>query len=196
MYGESISDIRISLTQYMGKVQMYVKQGSMPTVTDFDYASVDGDDIIMRTSDRNFQPVGMKYILLIPLDRFGTNFNIVRYSLEYTTRRSISQITKDVPVFGSCKYGHTNAYKYVAIEKGQDLTISLTDLSGDPNLLVSIDPRNPNPTIENNTYHSRKEGMDSITIKGSDLFTTNPSCNPSAQTLLGGSPCEIYIGIY
>ena len=196
MYGNSISDIKISLTQISGEFTYYVKSGAIPTESDYDYKSEDGSDITLKTTDSKFQAVGMKYVMVVPNIRYGQESTTYRYALEYTTMRSISVVKKDVPSFGTVAIGKINYYKYISIDKGADATISLTALTGDANLLVSIDPSLPYPTLETNDFHSKKVGTDSIKIKGDKLFDKNPSCIPSQQALLGSKPCEIYIGVY
>ena len=195
MYGDSVSPIKISVNEYSGSAKFYVGQGKIPTEEQYDYASENGQDLIINHEDKKFKPVGMKYILVVPTKR-NTAKNI-RYTIEWTTKTSISKIKINMPIFDSVQYGeHYAYYKYVVIEKQESYTISLTSLSGDPNLIVSIDPHNPLPTIENHKYHSKKEGSDSIFVERQDLASMNPSCRSSGENLLGAEPCEIYIAVY
>lgn len=196
MFGNSISDIRVSVTPVIGEYNVYVKSGGFPTETDYDYKSENGSEITIKTTDKNFEAVGMKYVLVVPNTKIGGDVTDYRYSIKYTTARSISALRKEIPSFGTVPIGAFNYYKYTSIDKGGDLTISLTPLSGDPNLVVSIDPRFPYPNKEVNDFHSKKIGMDSVNITGDKLFQSNPTCKPSEQPLLGGKPCEIYIGVY
>jgi hypothetical protein len=196
MYGNSASDIKISVTQVSGQYTFYVKAGKMPTESSYDYKSENGNDIIMSKDAPTFQPVGMKYVLVVPQDRYGATSSNYRFSIKYTTSRSISALKNDVPSFGTAQVGAYNYYKYVSVEKGASYTISLTSLSGDANMVVSIDPDMSYPTTTANDFHSKKLGVDSISIKGDILFKKNESCRPSQTPLLGGKPCEIYIGVY
>lgn len=150
----------------------------------------------MKHNDAKFKATGIKYVMVVPYQKFGVNKTSSRYVIEWTTSRTISEVRKDVPTIGTVQYGHYNTYKYVAYVKGEDLTISLTPMSGDPNLLISINPSNSNPTIDNNDFHSKKVGSDSITIKGDEMFSKNPTCSPVDLNLVGSKPCEVYIAIY
>ena len=197
MYGEGITDIKVSVTSIVGKVKFYVKSNVFPTETSYDYVSEEGNDIIMRTNDTKFQAVGNKYILVIPDSKNETNFIARKYSIKYSTSNSITELKKDVPVLGTVNVQSYDNYKFTYIEtKGADVTISLTPLTGNPNLLVSIDPQKSFPTIQNYDFHSKKDGKDSIFIAGDKLFNTNPSCNPFQQPLLGSKPWEIFIVVY
>lgn len=196
MYGNFVSDIKVTVTPISGEFDVFVKSGSFPSETDYDYNSTDGNDIIMKTKDKKFQPVGMKFVLVKPKSRYGQSISQYRFSIKYTTVGSISELKKDVPSFGSVTVGSFNYYKYLSIEKGSDLTISLTPLSGDANLVVSVNSSSPYPNLSTNDYHSKEIGMDSITLRGNKLFDKNPSCNPREQSLVGASSCEIYIGVY
>jgi len=196
MYGTSISDIKISLTQIAGKFNFYVKNGELPSEEDYDFKSEDGSDIDLKSKSKKFEAVGTKYILVVPSSNYGSSASSWRYSIKYTTVRSISVVRDDVPSFGTVQVGNINYYKYQNVDKGASLTLSLTSLSGDANMVVSADPALSYPTLVANDYHSKELGIDSIVISGDKLSKKNPSCKVSETALLGSKPCEIYIGVY
>lgn len=197
MFGTGITDIKISVTPVAGKVKFYAKLSELPTPSNYDYLSVEGSDIFIKTTDKKFDPLGNYYILVVPEIISETEFSPCKFSIKYSTSRSITELQKDLPVFGTVNVQKYDNYKFTYIEaKGADVTISLTPLSGNPNLLVSIDPQKSFPTIQNYDFHSKKDGKDSIFISGDKLFSTNPSCNPFQQPLLGAKPCEIFIVVY
>lgn len=196
MYGSYVSDIRISLTKGVGDFRVYVKDGKIPTPTNYDYKSFDGSDIIMRKTDKNFKPIGIKYILVVPHSKYSTFPTKSRFSIKWSTATSIENINSDYPAHGTVQVGHYSYFKYHSLKNDKKLTVSLTPISGESNLIVSIDPENEMPTTQNNTYHSRKEGRDSIVIDNNALFKNNPNCSPSHLGLIGGKPCEVYIGVY
>ena len=89
---------------------------------------------------------GIKYILVVPINNTVKN---IRHTVEWTTKLSISKIKKNMPIFGSVQYGdHYSLYKYAVIEETESYTVSLTFLSGDPNLIASINSSSPIPTRE------------------------------------------------
>lgn len=197
MYGNTVSDIRISVTPVVGEFSVYVKSGEIPTLDNYDFKAQDGSDIIMWKDSANFKPVGMKYVLVVPASRYGAeDYKDYRFTIKYATSNSISVIVKDAPAFGNVQIGKYDYFRYHSITKVNSLTVSLTSLSGDANLVVSIDPSNEFPTKTKNSYHSMKEGKDSIELDGSKLFDKNPSCNPNQASLLGSKACNIYIGVY
>lgn len=196
MYGNFVSDIRISLTKGLGDFKFYLRNGKVPTTTEYDYKSVDGSDIIMRKTDEKFEPVGIKYILVVPNTKYGTHPKRSRFSIKWSTATSIYMINNDYPVHGTVQVGQYIYFKYHSVTQVKELTVSLTPISGESNLVISTDHTNEIPTIDKNNYHSKKEGKDSIVIDGSTLFENNPNCNPSHATMVGGNPCEIYIGVY
>ncbi|CAI2385317.1 unnamed protein product [Moneuplotes crassus] len=192
----SLADIRITLTASSGDYSYYVKSGSLPKPTYYDYASLDGSDIMMKKTDEKFKPKGIKYILVVPNHKVGPFPQRGRFSIKYSTGHGLQPIKQNTPVHGTVKIGEYDYFRYHSLTKVDQLTVSLTPLSGESDLVVSTDPSNDSPTMKNSSYHSSKVGKDSILIDGRDLFESNPSCDPKETARTGENPCEIYIGVY
>lgn len=196
MRGEDIHDIRITLTASSGKYQYFVRSGKMPTKNNYDYASFDGSDIIMKKDDKKFKATGTKYIMVMPNPKLEKFPERGRFALKYTAGHTLQPIVKGIPVEGTVKLGDYDYFRYHSLDKDRDLVVSLTPHSGESNLVVSTDPENMYPTVKNNSFYSLKEGRDSIILKGRDLFKGIKTCNPIEAMRLGESPCEVYIGVH
>ena len=94
-----------------------------------------------------------------------------------------------------------NNYRYIVTERDadSDVVVSVTPLTGDPNIIVSYDYANLFPTPEDPASYdqiSDTVGSDSITIKSSQRLQKNPSCTPNAKALIGSRPCQLFIAAY
>lgn len=80
-------------------------------------------------------------------------------------------------------------YKILVVNPQLDLTLTITPLSGDPDLYVGAPPLT-RPSRENHTWASRSFGADSLTVQAVGL---KKHCEPDPTIGLG---CAIYIGVY
>jgi len=95
----------------------------------------------------------------------------------------VNVLQDSVPSNGRTKRDDIDYFKYIINPSfmDSDIEISITPLTGDPNILVSWDPLITFPSMEDNQYNaiSMQVGPDTIVVKPSDRFKKNPGCNPN-----------------
>lgn len=80
-------------------------------------------------------------------------------------------------------------FKIKVVDPAQDLSISVTPFSGDPDLFVGTSA-NPHPSKNNHTWAARGFGADTLTLQASDM---GKYCTPKPARGLG---CDYFVGVY
>ena len=186
-------DLRIILTPEAGDFNFYVGSGFVPTSDTAQWESLGTHYLHIGVGDSDYKYDSTYYILIEK--RKGITPTQIHYAfnIKYVTGEA------SVLVEGVQENGHVNLneyiyYKYLVTESSSAIRVSVTPFTGNPNLLVDIDPFNQQPTITDYTYKSNLRGGDTIEVNTQDLKTQNFYCHENTQELL--SNCTIFIAVY
>ena len=160
----------VTVTPTYGDPDLYVNLGGgIPTYSNWTYKSMSSsgaDSVVISTAG-----AGCRYsssspdrcscsdcTVLIAVIPFSANAS---YSILVTTASSVTALQDNVPVRGSVSSGTYQQFRFTSPSAGSSLTVSLTVISGDADLTISLQP---NPSVQNGTWMSRLSGGDTITI--------------------------------
>ena len=123
--------LQISTSGGTGDVDLYVRRGSQPTTTSYDYRPYKvGNN---ETVDVNNPAAGTWYIML----RGYSSYSGVTLKATYSAAISIKVLTNDVPAMGLSGAASTELYYSIDIPAGQTkLTIAMSGGTGDADLYV------------------------------------------------------------
>jgi hypothetical protein len=165
------SDLTISVTPIYGDPDLYVSTQDLPTVESYTWSSGQWgrDSLTISATDPDFCQDCM---YLIGVRAYShTLYSIVASSETGTTRLQFG-----IPAQGTVQEGNYQYYSFTVLDPTQAIVISLTSLTGDPDLFVSDTAR---PTEDNYRWVSEWFGSDVVTIEADELSTG-----------------EYYIGVY
>lgn len=163
-------ELEISITKELGDPDIYVSLGadSRPNRSNFTWASsTNGNDLVEITT-----PAIGTYVIAVYA------YTTCVYSIRAFTTDGTVYLEDGVPVRGSL-YSNQWAYYVLDLETETDFTVSVTPLSGDPDMYISTTYEHPNST--NYDWMSTNYRSDSITI---------PKTHP--KSCVG---CSFYIGV-
>ena len=157
--------------------------GSQPGTQHFDFRSNSftgvTDEIIIDSDSA-------KYCMSCVINIAVFGFRSGMYSIVAQSKGS-AELQSDVAVGGNVKVGKYKYYSFRNTDPTSVISITLTTISGDPDLFVNAFKRKDNavmklPTKSQSDWHSYRAGADSVTIKYSD----DKFC----------FDCEYIIGVY
>jgi hypothetical protein len=111
------------------------------------------------------------------------------YTLHLSTIDLTITLSSGQPVRGTLDRNEIAYYKYSVTQPQQDIILSVTPFTGDPDMIVSLPPL-LHPTLTNYTWMVASWGADILTIQHTDLAQY---CQPVPSL---GKNCDLFIGIY
>ncbi|CAG9324585.1 unnamed protein product [Blepharisma stoltei] len=188
--------IRVSLTPITGKFSLYVAN----QLENLDWSreifwynwmgysnGSDPNNVInILPSDPQYK-LDSTYLILVNGEEFAYD-NTSTYSIVLSVGDGTVILSDDVPYTDQVSDKSYNFYMYPIHEDHQEVTISVTALTGDPDIYVSVFPNNTRPTKPNFDYASNVFGSDTITL---DYNRDIKQGCQSTQT-----SCNLYIGIH
>lgn len=180
----TLSGADLVLSPFFGDVDMYVSlDGGTPSVHHWQYISVASsgiDQVSLRTLSPKFQEYCADQALCpVRVAVFG--FTDSHYMLTATTANSSVLLLANQPLRDEVARGEFKYFVFHNNQPGAAITISVTAISGDPDLFVSTTNSRP---------HSRSSADWSATRSGGDVLDIYPQ-EPHACA----APCDYYIGV-
>lgn len=131
--------------------------------TKYKWSSADEDPrtkIIIRDSDEWNRATGTYYVRVV-VDEFEDDLS--NFGISYNIGETSVQLTENIAVNDSVDEEKYNYYFFTLREYTFDVKISLTAITGDPDIFMSIN-ENPHPSKMDNWAMSTNYGSDSITL--------------------------------
>ena len=197
-------DIRIELVDEAGNFDLYASYGNIPSKTLFEWER-DYGVVHIRSSDQKYISSGTYYILVVKnyfwYDiEYESDQELFIFSIRYITGNSAIQlISGDDAFIGTIDLKHKklNYYKYLVTDFTiQEISVSVTPYSGNPDLTISFDPKNQLPTPDFYDLISNNIGADTIRFKLEDVQRVNSMCKGGMDERGKEIKCEIYISVY
>lgn len=198
--GASYQDIRFLATAMQGDVDLYVSRSwdkkphfsTDNTVVSYDFQSASiGDEDLIIAHDKLEDICGIAvsnspcYFIIAVVGRASTNS---RYTLTYSLKDSTVVLVNGLPLVGHVASQRYQYYKFALYQPGKDVLISVSSISGDPDVYIGLSP-NTHPSRGNFTWVSSKLGSDSLTLQYDDLIEKR--CIPTTSR-----PCELFLGVF
>jgi len=148
------SEVTVTVTTLYGDVDVYVtkpaapgEQPRVPSVTDFDWASTtSGESDVITMAHSELVPGEQTYFILLHavVDSM--------YVLMGSTQQGIIHLSVGIPQRETVQRGEDEYFQFdiPASERTKDLSITVTPLSGDPDLVVSTTLQYPNISMNCN----------------------------------------------
>lgn len=196
--------IKIALTAISGKFAFYVANSPSNfnwDTEDFVYnwfaeAYTSDPNIILTISPHDpFYIVDSSYLILVTATKFAPD-STASYSIQYTIGNDILILSEDSSVSGHVDENSYSFYAFPIHFLYEDLTISLTVSSGDPDLYISFDNSNPRPCKENYEVKSSNFGSEIITLLWEDGLSLKCSDFEGSNNKGKSNGCYAYIAVY
>jgi hypothetical protein len=149
--------LSISLTRQFGNPDLYVSFNNVPSPTNpaqFTSTTLDNDFIDIYDA--------MPGLYVIGIVAAETS----AWTISITTAGTMLFLQDGIAVRDSVRQGETDYYYFPVDVSDKDITVSVTPLTGDPDLYVSFNYRYPNAS--NAMYKSTQYSADSILIPSTD----------------------------
>lgn len=184
-------DIRISLIQTAGTYRIYAGWNYIPTMNNYTWSAQDPDTTItIKTTDPSYKQDGTYHVLVTKFSNDDNSLHL--FSIKYSTGIYTASIMEGYPESGKLDRNDYAYYKYYITELTGTITVTVTAISGDPDLFISLRPTNKMPSQIESDYLSVAYGADSIEIPAEEIMKKNIHCQPGRFSAV---ECGIYIGI-
>lgn len=179
-------DVDITLTPFSGAFRICVAANATSNLGDLECqwsSDVSGSQqytVHIGTSDPKYIEIGTYMVKITAIS--WTSSGSASYSLIYSSGSSaLYTLETGIPLSSTVLQGSYRFYSLPIphIAEDQSLVFSLSALSGDPDLYVSL--RTQQPRIDHNDYKGERYGSEQLTVVWDDKMTSDGS---------------IYIGVY
>ena len=201
---ENKQPIVISLTAITGKFNIYVANqlSNLNWTSEIFYYNwknstntSDPNYVINIRTDDIWYKYDSTYLILV----MGAEYlpdNSSTYVVSFTTGDGPISLSEDVPFTGVVLEGDYSYYTFPIHYSHEDVTISVTVMSGDPDLYISVSPSNPSPTNSQYDFKSTTFHNEAITLIWEQGL--EEKCPDLPETYKFGDPvhCYLYIGVY
>lgn len=201
---ETKQPIVISLTAITGHFSLYVAN---------QLSNLDWDNEVFyynwknssNTSDPNYvitinpddfwYKLDSTYLVLVMGEKYLADHSAT-YMVGFNTGDGPVTLSEDVPFSGVVIEGDYNYYTFPIHFNHEDVTISVTVMSGDPDLYISVSPNNTSPTTTNHDFKSTTFANEAITLIWEQGL--KQKCPNLPETYKFGDPvhCFLYIGVF
>ena len=201
---ETKQNMQITLTPITGAFSVYVANnlGNLDWQNEIFYynwrdhpSSGDPVNVVnIKTTDPCYV-LDSTYLILVQADRFSVN-GTATYSITYNIGNGTAMLTEDVPYRGQVINNEYNYFTFPIHANHEDITFSVTALSGDPDIYISVDPENTKPTKQKNDFRSNNFGSETLTLTWEQGL--KEKCPDLPDEYHHGDPinCMIYIGVF
>ena len=118
------------------------------------------------------------------------------FVVSYSAGSGAVHLSEDVPYTGVVAENMYSYFIFPVHFSHEDVTISVTTLSGDPDIFISVSPNNTKPTIEKSDFRSTSFGDEKITITWESGLKEKCPNLPKNHTFGNKTECKMYIGVY
>lgn len=183
-------DIQVTVSPMSGAYRMFVGADFVPSPENHTW-SADASQLSIPVSDPYYRSRGTYYVLVCKAFR-GNRIPHV-FSVKYSTGVFLSTIVEGQPELGNVTRGQPVHYRYSVANFTGEVTVTVTPLSGDPDLYISINSSNKMPSIGHSDYVSASIGADAIRLQLTELQRKSPKeCSENARV---SGQCAIYIAV-
>ncbi len=184
-------DIKVTISAVAGTFSAYIGVDYVPTPTNHTWELHNYDSSAnIRTADPMYRACGTYYLLVTKAH--SEDATPLAFSAKYITGQYLTTLMEGFPEVGNLTGEGVDYYEYNVWNMGEStITITVTPLSGDPDLYISVNSTNRLPSGDASDYHSAAFGADSIQIPTADLQRKNPRCSSNADV----SACVLYIAV-
>jgi hypothetical protein len=202
---ENKQPIRITLTPISGSYAMYV--ANSPNNLDrereifyYDWCTCaenreDHNYVVnIKTTDGKYK-AQTTYLVLVVATYF-TSDDSASYSIMYNIGNGTISLQEAVPYMD--EVGH-NEYKYYLFPiylNHEDVTITVTAMTGDPDLYVSVNPENPKPTQLSFDFSASAFGSETLSMTWEQKLAEACPSLPDEYQFGDLTYCMLYIGVY
>lgn len=184
-------DIMIMLTPLTGRFDCYVGVDYEPTYTNYTWTMGSSENNIkISRTDSNFIRQG-QYNILVQKERIADEIPHL-FTIKFSTGSFHTNIVEGLPEFGNMTMNEISYYSYHVVNLTGSITVSVTPISGDPDLYISINSSNRYPSSSQYDYNSVAIGADSIKLNLTEFHNQNPTCSLSLRS---NSRCIIFIAV-
>jgi len=189
---EDLHPIKLILSDINGQYAIFIGADYQPTRTNYTWFF----DTSYQTSlnifanDPHYRRKAIYYVLVEHNPNIENRGN--SFMIKYLSGSFITDIQESIPEMNNMTRNEFLYYRYQVTNNTAPITVTVTPLSGDPDLYISLDEKNKRPTKELADLISTSFGADSITVESSEFFTKNPVCVSSGYS---SSKCGLYIGV-
>ena len=135
------------------------------------------------------------YLIMVDVKKFDYNQSAT-YTIQFTSGTNILLLSEDVSITGQVDEQSYSYYSFPIHYMHEDITISLTVNSGDPDLYISFDPDNNKPSIDHYQVKSANFGSEIITLLwDQELMTYCPNFRLK-DPFKENHGCFMYISVY
>jgi hypothetical protein len=135
------------------------------------------------------------YLILVLADKYTADKSAT-YLINFNAGDGTFILSEDIPYTNVVLEHEYNYYLFPIHFDHEDVKISITVFSGDPDLYVSLDPQNPNPTTVNYDYRSSSFGNEAITLIWENGLENKCPDLPENYRFGDRIHCYLYIGVY
>lgn len=196
-------DIKILLAGHTGKFEILVSsdQGSMDWNNErfyYDWKAVssqaNANILTISKLDHKFKS-NSTYLVLVQATAFATD-DTATFTLQFIQGNQILMLTSDISLSGTIQGQEYSYYSFPIQHSNIDLKISLTVISGNPDLFISFDPTNIRPSKEKNDMRSTNLGSETLTLLWDEAISQY--CPILSQEYQHGDvhSCYLYISVY
>jgi hypothetical protein len=180
----------IVLTPERGKFKMYLDFEKKKTLELHRWTG--STFIHVDSTERGF--VSNKYYILRVAQQLSFtdifSSHKFKFSLVFKTSKKCSMLEASMPTYGEVNHDEYSFYVFPIVKANLNVTISLTDYTGDPNLIVSLHQNNKYPSVDNYDFISSNIGNDNLLIEWKNIVEGNKECAND------NSNCMIYMSVY
>ena len=124
--------------------------------------SLNGSSLTIESTDPYFKANSFYSILVYCID-FSLD-DTCKYRIQYITKDDILMLSEDVSLSGSVNPRSYSYYSFPVHYSHEDLLLTLTVHSGDPDLFISFSFENERPSKENHELDSKHFGSEVLTL--------------------------------
>mmetsp|Transcript_16761 Transcript_16761/g.16657 ORF Transcript_16761/g.16657 Transcript_16761/m.16657 type:complete len:1644 (-) Transcript_16761:43-4974(-) len=199
---ETKQPFRITLTPITGKYSIYAANSlaNLDWNTEIFFYNWRSDSnstditntITIDTNDPAYL-LTTTYLVLVIAEQFSDDS--ATYSIVYSIGDGVVILSEDIPYNGQVEEKKYDYYRFPVFYNHEDITITVTALTGDPDLYITASPEKPQPSKSDNEFRSNNFGSEVLTITWGDI---QPKCPTLPDQYTHGSPtnCNLYIAVY
>lgn len=203
---ETKQKISVSLTVITGKFTIYVanKLSNIDWKHEiflYDWKSSSSKNhsdlstsLVIDPSDKFFL-LDSTYAILVMADKFLPDLSAT-FIITLNIGNGTILLSEDVPYTGVVVKNEYSYFMFPVHYSTEDITISLTCISGDADLYVSVNPNNTHPSFTNYDYKATSFENEKLTLTWEQNIV--PICKGVEKEYKFGnkSHCYVYIGVY
>jgi hypothetical protein len=133
------------------------------------------------------------YLVLVMAMEFAETFDSASYSILFTSGSGSTSLQENVAFNDEVEQGNYKYYIFPLHYSHEDITITVTSLSGDPDIYISANNKPDKDTFD---YSSSSYGSETLTIIWEDKLKA--ACPDLPETYSFGDPmhCNLHIAVF